>query len=63
MEFFINFFCLFCWTLGGNVQRMDPLYMIQIAVKNNVGVSYFSVNVPPKALFMEDGKMGKTGRS
>lgn len=38
---------------------MDPLYLIQVAVKNNVGVLYFSFNLPAQSLFTEDGKMGK----
>lgn len=31
---------------GGGVQRMDPVNLLQVAVKNNVGVYYFSVEIP-----------------
>ena len=34
--------------------------MIQVAVKNNVGVSYFNFQLPPGTLFVEDGKMGQS---
>lgn len=39
---------------------MDPLTNIQIALKNNIDVFYFSTMVPVNVLFMEDGNMGKT---
>ena len=38
---------------------MNPIYMLQIAVKNNVDVFYFSANIAPHVLFVEDGKMGE----
>ena len=33
--------------------------MLQVALKNNVGVFYFSTNVPPHILLSTDGKMDK----
>ncbi|XP_031555851.1 AP-1 complex subunit beta-1-like [Actinia tenebrosa] len=45
-------------TMGG-VQRMDPLTNIQIALKNNIDVFYFSTMVPVNVLFMEDGNMDR----
>ena len=44
---------------GGAVLRMDPLTSIQVAVKNNVKVFYFTCTVPMHALLAEDGKLGK----
>jgi hypothetical protein len=38
---------------------MDPLTNIQIALKNNIDVFYFSTFVPVNVLFLEDGQMGK----
>ena len=46
-------------SLGGPVQIMNPLYKIEVAVKNNVGVMYYTFSLPPQTLFTEDGKMGK----
>ena len=37
---------------------MDPLTNLQVAVKNNVDVFYFSCMVPYNVLFAEDGQMG-----
>ncbi|KAF8569985.1 hypothetical protein P879_02377 [Paragonimus westermani] len=42
-----------------NVQKMDPLMNLQVAVKNNVDVFYFAVLVPMHVLFVEDGEMEK----
>ena len=39
---------------------MDPLTMLQVAVKNNVGVFYFSSLVPVNVLLIEDGRMGES---
>lgn len=39
---------------------MDPLTMLQVAIKNNVGVFYFSSLVPVNVLLIEDGKMGES---
>ena len=38
---------------------MDPLTNLQVAIKNNVDVFYFSCVVPYNVLFAEDGQMGK----
>lgn len=43
----------------GAVQRMDPLANLQVAIKNNIDVFYFSCLVPMHALFVEDGEMEK----
>eukprot|EP00126_Sphaerothecum_destruens_P006877 Sdes_comp19568_c0_seq1m11246 len=45
-------------TLGG-VQKMTPINTLQIALKNNVDIFYFSVLVPAHVLFVEDGDIGK----
>ena len=50
-----------CHLPGVQVARMDPLCMLQVAVKNNVGVFYFSSLVPVNVLLTEDGKMGGCG--
>ena len=44
---------------GGAVLKMNPLGNLQIAVKDNVDVLYFSTDVPMNVLFVEDGNMGK----
>lgn len=44
---------------GGQLARMDPLNKLMVAVKNNVGVYYFSFNVPFHTLLSEDGKLEK----
>lgn len=44
---------------SGPVQRMNPLTNLQVAVKNNVDVFYFSCVVPMHILFTEDGEMEK----
>ncbi|KAI9363455.1 adaptin N terminal region-domain-containing protein [Zopfochytrium polystomum] len=41
-------------TTGG-VQKMEPLNLLQVAIKNNVGVYYFQTAVPCHVLFTEDG--------
>ena len=46
-------------TLGGPVQKMTPLTNIQVAIKNNVDVLYFSCLAPMHALAVEDGQMDK----
>nr|XP_022344232.1 AP-1 complex subunit beta-1-like [Crassostrea virginica]XP_022344233.1 AP-1 complex subunit beta-1-like [Crassostrea virginica] len=43
----------------GPVQRMDPLSNLQVAIKNNIDVFYFSCLVPMHVLFVEDGEMEK----
>lgn len=44
---------------GGPVLKMTPLTLLQIAVKDNVDVLYFSAEVPMNVLFTEDGNMGE----
>uniref|UniRef100_A0A8C5LZX0 AP complex subunit beta n=1 Tax=Leptobrachium leishanense TaxID=445787 RepID=A0A8C5LZX0_9ANUR len=41
----------------GSVMKMEPLNNLQVAVKNNIDVFYFSVVYPLQILFAEDGKM------
>ncbi|XP_064424342.1 AP-1 complex subunit beta-1 [Latimeria chalumnae] len=41
----------------GSVMKMDPLNNLQVAVKNNIDVFYFSCLYPINILFVEDGKM------
>ncbi|NXX86549.1 AP1B1 protein, partial [Urocolius indicus] len=41
----------------GSVMKMDPLNNLQVAVKNNIDVFYFSTLYPLHILFVEDGKM------
>ncbi|XP_032823634.1 AP-1 complex subunit beta-1-like isoform X4 [Petromyzon marinus] len=43
----------------GPVMKMDPLNNLQVAVKNNIDVFYFSCLVPLSVLFVEDGKMDR----
>ena len=47
------------FVTDGPVQRMDPLNNLQVAIKNNLDVFYFSCTVPYNVLFTEDGQMGK----
>ncbi|XP_071209082.1 AP-1 complex subunit beta-1 isoform X3 [Salvelinus alpinus] len=44
----------------GPVMKMDPLNNLQVAVKNNIDVFYFSCQYPISMLFVEDGKMDHT---
>ncbi|KAG7480842.1 hypothetical protein MATL_G00060550 [Megalops atlanticus] len=41
----------------GPVMKMEPLNNLQVAVKNNIDVFYFSCQYPMSILFVEDGKM------
>ena len=41
------------------MQRMTPLNNLQVAVKNNIDIFYFSCIVPVNVYFVEDGEMGK----
>lgn len=52
-------FKLYLWVLAGPIQRMDPLTNLQVAIKNNIDVFYFSCNIPMHVLFIEAGQMGK----
>lgn len=45
-------------VLDGPIQRMDPLTNLQVAVKNNIDVFYFSCVVPMYVFFVEAGQMG-----
>jgi AP-1 complex subunit beta-1 len=42
-------------TTAGQVQRMDPVTTLQVAVKNNIDVFYFQALVPFHVLLTEDG--------
>ncbi|KAK7088489.1 AP-1 complex subunit beta-1-like isoform X2 [Littorina saxatilis] len=44
---------------SGQIQKMDPLLMVQVAVKNSIDVFYFSSMIPQHVLFTEDGEMDK----
>ncbi|XP_028391800.1 LOW QUALITY PROTEIN: AP-1 complex subunit beta-1-like [Dendronephthya gigantea] len=46
-------------TTTGPIQRMDPLTNIQVAIKNNIDVFYFSCIVPMHVLFIETGQMDR----
>jgi AP-1 complex subunit beta-1 len=41
----------------GPVQRMEPLNQLQVAVKNNIDVMYFTAAVSYNSLWTEDGQM------
>ncbi|KAF3813077.1 hypothetical protein GH733_000009, partial [Mirounga leonina] len=41
----------------GPVMKMEPLNNLQVAVKNNIDVFYFSCLIPLNVVFVEDGKM------
>ncbi|XP_014773112.1 AP-1 complex subunit beta-1 isoform X2 [Octopus bimaculoides] len=43
----------------GPVLKMDPLTNLQVAIKNNIDVFYFSCVVPMHIYFVEDGEMDK----
>jgi AP-1 complex subunit beta-1 len=43
----------------GAVQKMEPLTSLQVAIKNNVDVFYFSCIVPTHVVCVEDGAMDK----
>ena len=43
----------------GPVQKMDPLTSLQVAIKNNVDVFYFSCIAPIHVFCSEDGAMDK----
>lgn len=40
--------------------KMSPLNLLQIAIKNNIDIMYFAVNIPYHVLFVEDGQMGES---
>ncbi|XP_072921813.1 AP-1 complex subunit beta-1 isoform X4 [Hemitrygon akajei] len=43
----------------GPVMKMDPLTNLQVAVKNNIDVFYFSCLYPINILFLEEGKLDR----
>lgn len=43
--------------LQGQFQRMDPINNLQVAIKNNIGVFYFSTLIPLHVLFLKNGEM------
>ncbi|KAK6967247.1 AP-2 complex subunit beta [Biomphalaria glabrata] len=43
----------------GQIQKMEPLTNLQVAVKNNISVFYFSCQIPLHILFTEEGEMDK----
>lgn len=49
-------------TASGPIQKMEPLTVIQVALKNNVGVVYFASSIPMNVFFVEDGAMGECER-
>lgn len=44
---------------NGPVQRMDPPNNLQIAIKNNIDVLYFSIFIPVHIMFLEQGEMDR----
>lgn len=44
---------------NGPILKANPINNLQIAVKNNVDVFYFGVNVPMHIYFVEDGEIDK----
>ncbi|XP_051960018.1 AP-1 complex subunit beta-1 isoform X2 [Xyrauchen texanus] len=46
-------------STSGPVMKMEPLTNLQVAVKNNIDVFYFSCQYPISLLFVEDGKMDR----
>uniref|UniRef100_A0A4W4FPK1 AP complex subunit beta n=1 Tax=Electrophorus electricus TaxID=8005 RepID=A0A4W4FPK1_ELEEL len=44
---------------NGPIMKMEPLNNLQVAVKNNIDVFYFSCQYPISLLFVEDGKMDR----
>lgn len=43
----------------GQVQRMEPLTNLQVAIKNNIDVFYFACVMPMHVFFTDDGQMDK----
>lgn len=43
----------------GQIQRMEPLNNLQVAVKNNVDIFYFACLIHGHALFTEEGQLDK----
>lgn len=43
----------------GTLQNMSPANKLQVAVKNNMGIFYFDLLIPPHVLFAADGKVDR----
>lgn len=43
----------------GQVQRMEPLNNLQVAIKNNIDIFYFACLIHGNVLFAEDGQLDK----
>lgn len=48
-----------CLATNGQVQRMEPLNNLQVAIKNNIDIFYFACLVHANVLFCEDGQLDK----
>lgn len=44
---------------GGPIQKMEPLNNLQVAIKNNIDIFYFSCLMPANILFLETGTMDR----
>jgi hypothetical protein len=44
---------------NGPVMKMNPITNLQVAIKNNIDVFYFSIIVPMHVFFAEDGEIDK----
>jgi len=44
---------------AGPIQKMDPINNLQVAIKNNIDIFYFSCAIPAHVLFIESGKMDR----
>lgn len=44
---------------NGPIMKMNPITNLQVAIKNNIDVFYFSVVVPAHVYFVEDGEIDK----
>lgn len=44
---------------NGSVAKMDPLCLVQVAIKNNIDILYLTCLVPIHVLFIEDGLIDK----
>jgi AP-1 complex subunit beta-1 len=44
---------------NGPIMKMSPITNLQVAIKNNIDVFYFSVVVPAHVYFVEDGEIDK----
>jgi AP-1 complex subunit beta-1 len=51
--------CSLSFNTGGGMQMQKPLMNLQVAIKNNIGVSYFQCQPPLHMVYVEDGEVGK----